>query len=243
MADFSDANSLCKDIINDLRLFISLPRLMQAEQFHVNPYLAILRASAAGIYLRENAISSVDISAIYYLPSKSFSEVTVNENLLISNSSFGTIKSGAFLIYNPNRIEVTVSKFDVLEGGAFRINSTSFDLKLVNVCAKWSCDCDTISSAFENIDQIEELNCLPDDTYTNYQEFRNTSCILFASNATVIIAICVTLILLLILGMALWCFFKKAYRCDKYGGEKDKKKKLSIIVPDGRTYRETELHV
>ncbi|GJQ71856.1 hypothetical protein Trydic_g11992, partial [Trypoxylus dichotomus] len=240
---------------------------------------------------------TISNSNMTYLPSRSFSEVTVTENLLISNSSFGTIKSGAFLIYNPNRFEVTDSKFDVLEGEAFRvttrgdalfrnvhfntsypsafvgisvnlaetstrktitfsspifetfevdalrINRTSFDLKLVNVCVKWSCDCDTMSSAFENIDQIEELNCVLDDSYTNYQEFRNTSCILFASNATVIIAICVTLILLLILGIALWCFFKKAYRCDKYGGEKDKKKKLSMIVPDGRTYRETELHV
>lgn len=240
---------------------------------------------------------TISNSNMTYLPSRSFSELTVNENLLISNSSFGTIKSGAFLIYNPKRFEVTDSKFDILEGEAFRvmtrgdalfrnvhfntgypsafvgisvnlaetsirktitfnspifetfdmdalrINTTSFDLKLVNVCIKLSCDCDTMSSVFTDIDQIDELSCLVDDSFTNYLDFRNGNCMMFASNATVIIAVGVTVIMLLILGIVLWCFFKKAYRCDKYGGEKDKKKKLSMIVPDGRTYRETELHV
>ncbi|KAI4471279.1 sodium/chloride dependent transporter [Holotrichia oblita] len=231
-----------------------------------------------------------------FLPSRSFSELIVNENLLISNSTFGTVKSGAFLIHNPNRFEVTDSNFDILEGEAFRvttrgdvlfkdvhfnssyssvflgisvnlaetsirktitfntpvfesfdkdalrINTTSFDLRLVNVCIKMSCDCNSMNSVFMDIEQPEELYCLEQESYINYVEFRSRSCILFASNATIIIAVGVALILIVIMGGVLWCFFKKAYRCDKYGGA-DKKKKLSMIVPDGRTYRETELHV
>lgn len=236
-------------------------------------------------------------SNITYLPSRSFSELTVNENLLISNSSFGTVKSGAFFIHNPSRFDVTDSKFDILEGEAFRvmtrgnvlfrnvhfnssypsaflgisvnlaetsirktitfdspvfetfdinalkINTTSFDLRLANVCIKKSCDCMGMDNLFSDIEQTKELYCLIADSYTNYVEFKSRSCYLFASNATVIISICVALILMIIMGTVLWCFFKKAYRCDKYGGKKNKKKNLSMIVPDGRTYRETELHV
>lgn len=240
---------------------------------------------------------SITNSNVTYLPSRSFSELTVTDNLLINNSSFGSVRSGAFLIHNPKRFEVTDTKFDVLDGEAFRvmtrgdvvfknvsfnqinpsaflgisvnlaetsirnsiifnsptfntfdqdtlaINSSSFDLKLANVLIYKECDCTSMEILFSDLDQVEELYCSNEDSFLNYVKFKNENCLLYAANTTLVIVICVTLILAIIMGAVLWCYFKKIYRCDKYGGGKDKKKKLSMIVPDGRTYRETELHV
>lgn len=176
--------------------------------------------------------------------------ITTRGDVLFKDVHFNSSYSSAFLGISVNLAETSIRKtitfntpvFESFDKDALAINSTSFDLRLVNVCIKMSCDCNSMDNVFMDIEQPEELYCLVQESYMNYVEFRNKSCILFASNATIIITVGVALILLVIMGGVLWCFFKKAYRCDKYGGA-DKKKKLSMIVPDGRTYRETELHV
>nr|XP_022909951.1 uncharacterized protein LOC111421063 [Onthophagus taurus]XP_022909952.1 uncharacterized protein LOC111421063 [Onthophagus taurus]XP_022909953.1 uncharacterized protein LOC111421063 [Onthophagus taurus] len=132
--------------------------------------------------------------------------------------------------------------FNEITTKTFKINTTGFDLKINNIFTQEPCDCRRITQ-LENDYQLESIYCF-EDTPTSYQEYKGSSCSILASNATLIIVLCTALILVILIGTGLWCYFKKVYRCDKYGEEKnDKSGKLNMIVPDGRTYRETELHV
>lgn len=233
-----------------------------------------------------------------FLPSRTFTDIIVNQNFIIEKSTFKTVRPSAFIVNNPVYFEVRDSRFEQLDGEAFKVTtrgSVSFknnvfnvtndgafrgisltreeslnehlitfdsntfyvltrdslvtqDLtpRFVNIFLSNECDCKTISNVFKNTEFYDEIQCLSprDREPVTVRNFENYECSMLASHATLIIIIGVILILIILIATALVVYFKKVYKSDKYGRNKENKNgKLSLIVPDGKTYRETEVHV
>lgn len=233
-----------------------------------------------------------------FLPSRTFTDITVNRNFIIENCTFKTVRPSAFIVNNPVYFEVRNSRFEQLDGEAFRVmtrGSVSFknnvfnvtndgafrgivltreesmnehfitfdsntfyvltrdslttqDLtpRFVQIFLNVECDCKTISNVFKNSEFYDEIQCLSprDGQPMTFRNFESYECSLITSHATVIIVLGVVLILIILIVTALVVYYKKVHNSDKYGRNKESKNgKLSLIVPDGKTYRETEVHV
>lgn len=231
-----------------------------------------------------------------FLPSRTFTDITVNHNLVIENCTFKTLRPSAFLVNNPTYFEVRDSRFEQLDGEAFRVMTrgnvnfknnvfnvtndgafrgivltreeslnehfitfdsntfyvltrdslTTQDLtpRFVNTLINSECDCKTLGNVFKNAEFYDEIQCLSprDGQPVTFRNYENYECSIIASHATLIIVMGVVLILVILIATALVVYFKKVHNSDKYGKD-GKNGKLSLIVPDGKTYRETEVHV
>lgn len=231
-------------------------------------------------------------SKFNFLPSRTFSDLSVLDSLQVKNCSFGIIRSGAFLIKQPKRFEFVNSEVETLEGDAFKItmrgsvkfkncafnttnrgafagislnkeevltdeeimfdtitfnnfvrgvldvNSTSFSRSFNDIFIREDCRCRLIDDIAN-----EEFQCLHETQKITFKDFKDNHCSVMASYSTIIIIIVVVLVLFVVIFSALMvylkCFYKNhtEYLTDKNG------KPISLIMPDGRTYRETELHV
>lgn len=233
-----------------------------------------------------------------FLPSRTFTDIQVNQNFIIEDCTFKTVRPSAFIVNNPVYFEIRNSRFEQLDGEAFRVTtrgSVSFknnvfnvtndgafrgivptreesqnehlitfdsntfhvltrdslatrDLtpRFVNIFLNNECDCKTISNVFKNTEFYDEIQCLSprDGEAVTIRNFENYECSIMTSHATLIIIVGVVLILIILVATALVVYFKKVHNSDKYGRNKESKNgKLSLIVPDGKTYRETEVHV
>lgn len=233
-----------------------------------------------------------------FLPSRTFTDITVNQNFIVENCTFRTVRPSAFIVNNPVHFEVRDSRFEQLDGEAFKVTTSgsvnfknnvfnvtndgafrgisvtreeslnehliTFDSntfyvltrdslatrdltpRFVNIFLRSECDCKTISSVFKNTEFYDEIQCLSprDREPVTVRNFENYECSIITSHATLIIVIGVILILIILVATALVVYFKKVHNSDKYGRNKENKHgKLSLIVPDGKTYRETEVHV
>lgn len=243
-------------------------------------------------------LDNVQISEV---PSRTFSDLTVSNKLIISNSSFNVVRSMGFLIEKPREFRVVSSEINRLEGegfkvqtrgpvvfannvfnelefGAFRgisvdiyelhqletisfvqnkhlrltseflnLNASSFKSSLSKIYIWFACDCSAVDAEFSDSAQQGEIYCKYENgpEFVSVKEFKQYNCSVIASNATLIIILGVVAILVVIIASILVFYFKKIYRSDRYG-EKDAEnrgKNISLIVPDGKTYKETELHV
>lgn len=232
-----------------------------------------------------------------FLPSRAFSDIQINQNLIINNCTFDTMRPSSFFVSNPRNFEVRNSRFNQLDGEAFRITmrgpvlfkdnvfnttndgafrgiilppeqalnehtitfdgntfnvvtrdsliTTSFIPKFLNIFLNESCDCKSINRVLKDSDFYDEVQCLAAENMPiTVRDFEKNNCSIITSHGTLIIVVGVVLIVFIIVLSALVFYFKKVRNSDKYGKNNDNKNgKLSLIVPDGRTYRETEVHV
>lgn len=232
-----------------------------------------------------------------FLPSRAFSDIQVNQNFIINNCNLDTLRPSAFLVTNPRNFEVRGSRFNQLDGEAFRImmrgpvlfknnefNTTNdgafrainlareeihnehlitFDTntfntvtrdslvtsdltpKFINVLLNQPCVCKSMNNILKDSEFGSEIQCtIEDGEPITIRDFERDNCSIITSHATVIIVVCSVLIVFILVAAALTFYFKKVRNSDKYGKDTENKNgKLSLIVPDGRTYRETEVHV
>lgn len=248
------------------------------------------------------SVDSIVISGCSFevLPSRAFSDIAVGESLVIKESRFQRIRSGAFLIQNPRKFEVEDCQIEELEGegfkvmtrgsvsitnntfnitnvGAFRgisldieevpteevvlfsnnvfydltkgslwINTTGFSSKFVNILINENCECEHISRVIEDSKYHEDFTCLfRDNEKITFKDYKHYNCSVFSSHYVIIIVLGIAAILFVVIFSGLMFYFKRTYGTKKdsvYLNDKDGKP-LTLIMPDGRTYRETELHV
>lgn len=233
-----------------------------------------------------------------FLPSRTFTDITVNQNFIMENCNFKTVRPSAFIVSNPAHFEVRDSRFEQLDGEAFRVSTRGsvtfknnvfnvtndgafrgivrsseeatnerfltfdsntfhvltrdslstrdFTPRFAHISLRSECDCKTLPIVFKNAEFYDEIQCLSpkDGELVTFRDFEIYECSIIASHATIIIVVGVVLILIILVATALVVYFKKVHNSDKYGrGKESKNGKLSMIVPDGRTYRETEIQV
>ncbi|CAH0546548.1 unnamed protein product [Brassicogethes aeneus] len=227
------------------------------------------------------------------IPSRMFSDITVNQLFTIQSCNFGSVRSSAFIIQNPLYMDVTNTNIFELDGegfkvqgvdrvtfannnfhtvqdGAFRgitkktdsnmfitLNTNTFTIitrdsltfpeskvEIIDLCLNHTCDCLNIDHQIKNTEHFSNIKCLYNNQYITVSDFKSKLCSLSTSSTTLIIVLSVVGTLLIIIIAALSIFLRRYLRRGKYGNQKQiKNGQLSLIVPDGRTYRETELHV
>lgn len=231
------------------------------------------------------------------IPSRTFSDVTVYQDFIINNCSFGDIYPGSFAINNPKTFLVTNTNISTLFGEAFKVisrgsvifrnnnfeivndgafqairlkeneilndvvfifdsnkfdslsryslNIPGFNVKFVNILLKENCDCKDIDHKIKESAYYSDIMCLYGNEYITLKYYKSNMCSVITNYyITIVIASIVsTLVIVVVVGLIF--YYKLVYRQKKYGSKERMKNKgnLSLIVPDGRTYRETELHV
>lgn len=175
-------------------------------------------------------------------------KVTTKGNVKIRSNVFNVTQSGAFFGISLNK-EATLTEEEILfhsntfyslEKDSFKTNISSFSTKFVNNIVNQECDC-KLTNYYEG--NPDEFYCMFQNKSLTVKEFKSHSCSILQGYSTVIIVVSVVLLLFILISMGLIFYFRRTcrktteYLTDKNG------KPISLIMPDGRTYRETELHV
>ncbi|KAH1008683.1 uncharacterized protein LOC109543314 [Dendroctonus ponderosae] len=231
-----------------------------------------------------------------YLPSRTFSNVTVYRTFTIRNCRFHTLRPGTFIINNPTAFAVTNTEIHQLEGEAFLLSTTGdvlfrnnifnnvqdhafmgitlngnevtssrainfdantfgrldrraldvrpqFQARVSNLNLNQTCDCENIVEKLRQSEFYNEISCLDADQYVTVRDFKAQNCSILSGHYTTVIIVCVLILVISIVAIAFYVYYAMVYKRQKYGCGKGGKPPLSLIVPDGRTYKETELHV
>ncbi|EFA00395.1 uncharacterized protein LOC103312213 [Tribolium castaneum] len=192
----------------------------------------------------------VSDTTINHLDAEAF-KVTTRGDVLFRSNKFNVINDGAFLgiDLNPDEtaIEATMSfdsnVFTKLTRDSLTVNE-NFRPKFANLFINETCDCTSIDHNIKDTEFYSEIKCWHEREFVTVKEFKTNKCSIIQSYSTVIVIVVVVFTLCVIIGTVLVVYYRRVYLSKKYGSEKGTKNgNLSMIVPDGRTYRETELHV
>lgn len=244
---------------------------------------------------------SIVDSTFENIPSRTFTDINVNEDFSIINSKFATIKPQGFYIKNAKTIEIFNSYFDEVEGESFKLttkgvrvqiknnafnkmgansfggvattneprlvrpelqfinntimtiqkdslsfNRTSFNLKFDLIIINSTCSCTEIDMWLSNLGYLSEAYCLVNSggkfAPLSIKLFQVKSCMTTSSSWLIILlSIILVLVVIVVLVVVYVCWKRK--KAIKERSEQTKNGQVGLIVPDGRTYRETELHV
>lgn len=213
-----------------------------------NSYLDTLRPSAFLITSPRNF--EVRDTRFNQLDGEGF-RVTTRGSVMFKNNVFNVTNDGAFrgIRLTPeerqNEYHITFDSNTFNTVSRDSLLTTDFIPKFINIVLNEPCDCKTMNHILKTSEFFDEVYCISSrGESTTFREYQKYNCSIMASHATLIIVIGVVLIIFILIVSALVFYFKKVRNSDKYGNNKNSKNgKLSLIVPDGRTYRETEVHV
>lgn len=185
-------------------------------------------------------------------------KVTTRGTVIFKDVYFKEVNYGAFKglslnvreLNRKDKIYFNNVKFGTLNSEFLNVNETSFVIEINKVQLSFVCDCKTIDLTFKETNYYGEINCVSEENdkkFVNLKEYKQRECSFVESNVTLIVIVSVVVILLVIVISILLFYYKKIYRSDRYGdrGKKGQNghRHISMIVPDGKTYKETELHV
>lgn len=175
-------------------------------------------------------------------------KVSTRGSVKIKNNYFNVTENGAFAgislnleeVLTPQEIWFDTDVFNRLEKRSLHVNTTSFEARFSNILINQQCNCDFT----EGTNHHEEFQCILDDTKKiTLKEFKENNCSVLASYSTVFIIVGVVVVLFIIIFSGLVFYFKRVYKKRKEYITDKNGKQISVIMPDGRTYRETEYHI
>ncbi|KAL1517025.1 hypothetical protein ABEB36_000845 [Hypothenemus hampei] len=232
-----------------------------------------------------------------YLPSRTFSNVTVFRSFIIRNCKFHTLRPGTFIINSPTTFNMVNTEVHQLEGEAFIVSTTGdvifrnntlrevqdhaftgislsnnelsstrslnldsntfgslsrhsldvhpdFQARISRLNLNQTCDCEVIVNNLRENEFYNEVHCLDEEgNYMVVREFKSKNCSVLSGYYSLMIGISVLILVISLVVIGFYTYYVMVYKRQKYGCEKGSKPPMSLIVPDGRTYRETELHV
>lgn len=279
--------------INEISSF-AFTNLLQTENIQlINVVLDDVKLQAFKQFVAENLILKSVEAPI--LPSRTFSNVKIYNDLIIDGCKFNIVRPGAFIISHPDNFHVINNKVFQLDGEAFKIAargdiqfknndfknvndgafmgitaleenrqdnlqiifnnniftnttrnslSTQLKAKFFDLNINEECNCKNIAHKIKNEESFSEIRCIYEDQYVPVAEFEQNKCSIITNYASPLIISAVVLVLLLLIAGVLVYYYKKVHKSRQYGSKNAKNvNNLSMIVPDGRTYRETEVHV
>lgn len=246
---FTTENLYLKDVSIDFLPSRAFADIQVNVDFLIhNSYLDTLRPSAFLVTNPRNF--EVRDSRFNQLDGEGF-RVTTSGSVLFKNNVFNVSNDGAFRgirvkpeeAHNTYYITFDTNTFNTVTRDS--LLTTDFIPKFINIALNESCDCKNMNHILKTSEFFDEVYCVSSRGESiTFREYEKYNCSIMASHATLIIVIGVVLIVFIIIVSVLVFYFKKVRNSDKYGSNKNNKNgKLSLIVPDGRTYRETEVHV
>lgn len=201
-----------------------------------------------GFLIHSPQYSEISNTRIDQLDGEGFTLITKG-GVVFKNNIFVTVNDFAFASIKPNdelvndkTITFDSNTFSVLTRDSLTI--TAMAPKYVNLLIKVDCDCKYIEHNLKNSEFHSEMKCQYNDQFVSVNDYKSRECSVIISYATTFIIVGVVTVLVIAILLVLILYYRKVYLSKKYGDEKmSKKGNLSLIVPDGKTYRETELHV
>nr|CAI5856265.1 unnamed protein product [Callosobruchus analis] len=202
-----------------------------------------------GFIIEQPTLFQVTHSNISNLNTEAFN-VLSRGKVLFKNNTFGVVGDRAF--------DKITRKAEFFENADFIFDSNTFksisrysltiqhfDVKFRNIFINEPCDCNSLDHKIKDTYYYEDIQCLKDGNYITIKNYKSSTCSVITDHYITIIISCVVAALLIGIIGALLLYYKLVYRSKKYGSkdQSNKNGNLSLIVPDGRTYRETELHV
>ncbi|CAG9855693.1 unnamed protein product [Phyllotreta striolata] len=116
--------------------------------------------------------------------------------------------------------------------------------QFTNIILDEACDCTAVDDKIRESSYYKEIKCTYENELTPLDVFKTKMCSVVNQYYIVIIIASVVAILIAAILLGLYMYYRNVYKRQKYGDKKaGKNGNMSLIVPDGRTYRETELHV
>lgn len=177
-------------------------------------------------------------------------KVTSRGMVLFRDNTVRTLNDGAFRGITLRR-EVLGEPLFVFDSNTFStlsrysLTTSDFVVKFRNIYLNETCDCKSIDHKIQDSTYYNDIMCLHENEYVTLHFYKSNLCSVITNYYFTIIIVCIVTVLIIISVAALLLYYKFVYRSKKYGSKEQNKTNtsLSLIVPDGRTYRETELHV
>lgn len=183
-------------------------------------------------------------------------KVATRGPVVIQNNRFHNTANSAFRSISLNKedpneyetIKFERNIFDQLSKDALVVDKDSFRPVFVNLQLTEKCECGNLERYFRHDENTLELSCMSErdsDEWVSVDHFQSTRCgMLDTKSGTAYIIAGVCAIVVVIVGSIVGFYFIRLHRSKSYDkNSTDKNGKVSMIVPDGRTYRETELCV
>ncbi|XP_044762820.1 uncharacterized protein LOC123319864 [Coccinella septempunctata] len=177
--------------------------------------------------------------------------VKVKGDVLFKNNVIGVLGPGALMkIVKSKDLVLNTALFLTIDSNVFSyLWSNSLEVngliaKFVNLQFNESCNCDIFMSNYALYKEFfTEIKCLDAEEYISIKDYEVQKCTMLSGHTTMIVVIGVICALLLVMIIILSLYYHKVFKEGKYGKDNAPQKNVSLIVPDGRTYRETEVHV
>lgn len=178
-------------------------------------------------------------------------KVVSRGSVIFRNNWFGVVNDGAFQGILLKKDEVLNDILFVFDSNTFSslsrysLNIPEFNVKFVNVYLEEPCDCKVLDRKIKESAYYADIMCLYENHYTTLKHYKFNMCSVITNYYITIIIVSIVTTLVIVIVAALIFYYRFFYRRKKYGSKEKMKNggNLSLIVPDGRTYRETELHV
>nr|XP_032527648.1 uncharacterized protein LOC116777940 [Danaus plexippus plexippus] len=172
--------------------------------------------------------------------------VTSRGPITFRNNTVGTIRKGAFYGFaaSPEVFSVTGHQELLIDNNtvtnitptSLMYNRTTLSLRIDGLNLKSTCDCD-LAEGWQSV--LSEhggiINCWYDleEHFVSIPTYVDSRCGKFKQTFWIFVIVGV-IIVLLAAAVVIFFIVKK---------ENEKKKKIQIVMPDGKTYRETEFHI
>lgn len=179
--------------------------------------------------------------------------------ILIKNNTFLNLHAGVFkgisLITEPRSsvtsevlfINNVLSEFNY---EAIAFNRSSFTVTYQSVIINKTCACAEIQTWNSGGQRQEEIHCVIDNRpmrSTSVSAYYNGNCKVGSNFWLILGLVIAALVVFLIILVGIIVYFYRRYRAQKQkeyvNRGRTKNGSLGLIVPDGRTYKETEVHV
>lgn len=176
--------------------------------------------------------------------------VTTTGDVVFRDNEFNNVQYRAFwgITLDNQIVDSRSITFDSNTFGQLELHSLDvqpqFKVKVSDLRLNQTCNCENIVDNLKLTEFYDEIHCPgPDGLYVTVKDFKATSCSILTGYYEILVVVCVSVMVICLLGIGCYVYYMMVYRRAKYGCEKAGKAPLSLIVPDGRTYKETELHV
>lgn len=139
-------------------------------------------------------------------------------------------------------LTVDGNTFEQAEANSLQINTSSFIPKFSNTILHKKCECEGVE-LFLAQPYLQDLSCSEGEIFIPMKDYKKEYCVTKMGYGLTILISCVVVVIVVALFVLFLWFFRKLYRSGQYG-EKDSKKhqeEQKVIMPDGQTYRETEI--
>lgn len=176
--------------------------------------------------------------------------VTTTGDVVFRGNVFNNVQYRAFggITLDSQTVDSRTITFDSNTFGQLEVHSLDvqpqFQVRISDLRLNQTCDCENIVDNLKQTEFYDEIQCPdPEGRYVTVKDFKATSCSILTGYYSILIVVCVSVMVICLLAIGCYVYYMMVYRRAKYGCEKAGKVPLSLIVPDGRTYKETELHV